>query len=225
MFPKSKMTKNICKQIKHWNASIPSSLSFTNFFRHDLERDISNFEDVKWAQSELKDLAEKYKMLKEDQLVTFLGELRMIISKLEEVQVLLGEIESLTISVKSPIIDDSKRSEVGNLISKALECLDIDPSHSESEWRLCRVNKKTKTPFNDLEKIERNLLHFLNIIITDGGSIDWNKGMFCAAEGGQMDLVKFFIKKGADREAYPWCGESEVISQEVKTLSNKLSTS
>lgn len=222
-FPNAKKTKNICEQIKCWRASNPVSLSFPNFFRHELKRDISTFEDVKWAQSELKDLTEKYNMLREDQLIKFLEELRMILSKLEEVQVLLGEIESLTVSVKFPIIEDSKKSEAGSLISKALECLDINPTDPESEWRLCCVDATTCPSPNDLEKFG-DLSQFLNVLVEsdninlnkamaaaafirrkdlvlffiEKGAFLWNAGMRAAAQGGHIDLIEFFIEKGAD---------------------------
>ena len=195
-FPNAKTTKNICEQIKGWRASKPVSLSFPNFFRHELKREVSTFEDVKWAQSELKDLIEKYNMLREDQLIKFLGELRMILSKLEEAQVLLGEIESLTVSVKSPITEDSKKSEAGKFISKALECLDIDPSDSGSEWRLCRANKAIPSLPNDLEKFG-DLSQFLNILIKSF-NIDLNLAMAAATFIKRKDLVLFFIEKGAD---------------------------
>ena len=36
------------------------------------------------------------------------------------------------------------------------------------------------------------------MIVIKKGADDWNWGMCGAAEGGQMDLVKFFIEKGSD---------------------------
>ena len=117
--------------------------SFDNFFNCDLSLEVREYSDVKAIHGLLTNLFPKYEHLKDPSL--FLDQLRALLNDLERVQVALGEIQRLTMSVTDPEIDETKKSKSAKLITEAFQCLGLEchgPNFTiNSTYRISSRNK------------------------------------------------------------------------------------